>query len=330
MSFTKNMENAICVKNTIGINKKKPIFFGKDQIGFFEELYFFPLSFDDILCGLKTFVERKMCPVILMHIDGLADDISGFLNDILAYNNFLGYQKKITLEIRLRTVNDIKNLSKFLLQLDMERYKTSIVINDDITEEMSKLPHVDADFLRVNLYSNILPNLKILQNCNGVKYKLARVLVSSEMDYFELSFYLMRIGFNGLQIIKGHNHDLDAKLDVNSKNQLIQVQQCFKNTAFDIFLESNIDDLNQPLFCLRPMDNGHCLSSLLILTIKNGYIMQCPYNKNVENFFIEDVIKYLSIREAVDTRQFKCNDCGYISDNNLYRMIYELLLSNSV
>ena len=126
-----------------------------------------------------------------------------------------------------------------------------------------------------------------------------------------------------MQVIKGHESDIKAKLDKKIQDNLIELKE--KDDRIDIFLESNIENMNQPIFNIENIDHGICLSSLLCLTVKSGKIMRCPYNHSLDSVVLDRVDNMLEHRMAVDSLLYNCYDCGYISDNNLYKAIYKEL-----
>lgn len=303
--------------------KRAPFYINNEQIGFWDELYFAPLEMKDIVTALVTYKSSGHCPIIVIHIDGLLDNgnIEELVHIIQKYNYSIGYKRKICIEFRLRQYKDLAVLYGTIDYL--RNCRLSLVLNYPLLVYFDKTYLNYLDFFRVNYYNEVEfidgYSLLLMNEC----YKLARVSLSNLIDYEQLSSKLFEYGFNGMQVVKGHDENNKELLTLKQKKAIENLKR--KTNGIDVFFESNIDQMYQPIFCLRKEDYGDCLSSLLCLTLRNSEVMACPYNNQIKAITKKELDECFPYRVAVNSVLAGCSSCGYISDNNLYRIILSKL-----
>lgn len=177
------------------------------------------------------------------------------------------------------------------------------------------------DFMRVNLGESAgeyLPDMRIPQS--SCCYKLARVIVTNDLDVKSMISEVSQAGFDGIQFVKNHKLDVTAILPQSVSQALSNARDSVQKT--DVFIESDTIHLNQPLFQMKKCNQGMCLSSLLRVSIENDALLQCPYEMRDLSIPIKEVNSFLEKRSLIDSCEKNCKDCGYISDNVIFENIY--------
>lgn len=300
---------------------KNVIVYGdRGNIGQFDELYFAPTQVEDIACALDIYKRQGVFPVVMLRIIEINKEnihnLCNLINEIQDYNKLNGYEKKINIKFKAKNGKDLDCITQVIGEVAACR--VSVILEYCAEKSIYKISdNSKVDFVRVN-YNLHTPKIKKIE---GEKiYFLARFELSNQMDIEKIVREIKNIGFNGVQFVKGHRSNQGERLNAEIKSQLLKVKET--EEKLDVFLERNLELLNQPLFKMRETDYGKCFSSMLILTIEGDKITNCPFNKKA-NIESDDINYVLKSRRPIDSKKKGCYDCGFISDNNLYRKIYE-------
>ena len=301
-------------------NKRVSVRLHNHIIGCFDDLYFAPVEIEDIFIGLGIYKETGKAPIIKVHVDGLdgKESILNVIQRIKNENIEIGFYRRISLEVRIRKIKDMDELPYFLQKLGTE-YKIAVVVNWEILDKIKVLSLLNVTFVRVNYGKNyIKKEIQLPFRDFSTCYKLCRLIISN-YDFSNLFDSLQRSGFNGVQLIKERSNT-EKKLDKKIKNQLYRLQN--ELTPFQIFLEENLDDICSPSFFIRDDDHGTCYASILFMTIRANDIYFCPFKSEHEKYKMA-IDDYIKKEEPYNSFREQCFDCGYISDNILYRAILE-------
>ncbi len=315
------MESVICVSNIKKYVKTVDASCYGRYVGKFEELYFAPLTFQKISSAISIFAQLNKCPIISIHLEESAckECIIPTIHEILRYNYLIGYKEKICLEIRIRTSEGNLRISKLLPEIS--GCCAAIVIDAQNMDCFNQNNLKYIDFMRVNLGESAgeyLPDMRIPQS--SCCYKLARVIVTNDLDVKSMISEVSQAGFDGIQFVKNHKLDVTAILPQSVSQALSNARDSVQKT--DVFIESDTIHLNQPLFQMKKCNQGMCLSSLLRVSIENDALLQCPYEMRDLSIPIKEVNSFLEKRSLIDSCEKNCKDCGYISDNVIFENIY--------
>ena len=176
-------------------------------IGSFEELYFYPTTFGDIVEAMRIYNKNSLsCPIVKVHLDeiGSCNSIDDLITTILDYNQLIGYHKTINIEIRLRKATEIEHLNFFQKLFNRYKCMISVVVDDSVIKEKPLLIGEQISSLRVNYYNNLIDCIDLSMNRELIDYAFARFTVSEYTNYKQICEQLIERGFDGIQIIKGH------------------------------------------------------------------------------------------------------------------------------
>lgn len=285
----------------------------------FEELYFYPISEKDITDALRIFRISQKLPIILLHVRNnfTYEKLANALLCIQKHNHSIGYDD-LAIEFKISS-NHLLNCKKMNDIISNYNVKISLVIDyfDNYEEFLNQI--TKYDFIRVNFKKDFSLNKPKKIHLNT--YKLARFYLSNDMDCSLIYNYVVDCDFNGLQITKSttnSNNMIDTDIKI-----LNEIKLLLGMDKVDLFLDSNMSKINQKMFHLYSNQHGYCFSSMLKATYENDLLFQCPFNPLCAVF--NNATEYFQKRILIVSQLYNCSDCGYISDNILYRNIFNIL-----
>ena len=320
------MANAFCARDIKRYHKTICAKYKGKDIGDFEELYFAPVEITYIYTAIEIFVRNGSCPVLIVHIENLCfyQRILDVLESIVRYNKSIGYTPALCLEIRIRSISDFDYIDDFLEKVSY--CNVELVLDSQMFFYFNQCNLAKLSLLRIN-YENI--NVLYTQPCFNQKsicYKLARIYISNETCPSTLPEIITGLGFDGLQIVKGHQKDTSSTLSAETRDFLESLKNSY-NPKIDYFIENDTLHINQPMFYMKRKDRGICFSSLIRLAIHNGEILQCPYEYRSKTISYKEINTFLINRKHIDSRLAQCVDCGVISDNKFMEKLYHVVSS---
>lgn len=300
--------------------KNKPIFCNSEFFCEFEELYYFPLSFFEIAQALEQARLTKKYPIIKIFIKLPASYslVESIIESVIEYNSSIKWND-LVVEVKLySSINEVQ-IIQWIKYLEY-RHKIKIIIVTNVSQnyksyisEINKASFEHLSLLRVNVKDNMLITGQV-SSINA--FTLMRVYLHSGIDLIKQYQAAVLLGFDGIQLTTRLQGEIPSHS--TSNNIMIDIANLSScDTKIKLFLDNDLTKLTHPRYCINPKIQKRCISSLLMLTIEDNTVKNCPYNKSIQEIRIHNS-NWLSRRNAIDTQSEGCNDCGYVSDNMLY------------